>query len=306
MADILKMFDVYKTHLNMIHEMNKTEVTDEYICPICLKGYGKKDILELSLEDAPQQALGGQKIAITCKECNNTCGHSIDYHLINMLDYIEISCFLSGTDHRIKILNLDKEKPINALMEVKGKDDIKLIISEHNNNPYTLKERLNQLVDGKEITIQNKKIKVNIRNASAAIIKNAYIILIAKLGFSFILDKHYDRIRKQIMNPMPYILPDGLWTMQRHLDVADGVYLSNDNRYRGFFVIYTAKRMQIYRFLVFLPTPFFYYEAAATLFRTIESGDCLSLMRINDSDYIANKENMQLIKQWTYSWTLKI
>ena len=82
--------------------------------------------------------------------------------------------------------------------------------------------------------------------------------------------------------------------------------LSNDNRYRGFFVIYTAKRMQIYRFLVFLPTPFVYYEAAATLFRTIESGDCLSLMRINDSDYIANKENMQLIKQWTYSWTLKI
>ena len=200
MADILKMFDVYKTHLNMIHEMNKTEVTDEYICPICLKGYGKKDILELSLEDAPQQALGGQKIAITCKECNNTCGHSIDYHLINMLDYIEISCFLSGTDHRIKILNLDKEKPINALMEVKGKDDIKLIISEHNNNPYTLKERLNQLVDGKEITIQNKTIKVNIRNASAAIIKNAYIILIAKLGFSFILDKHYDRIRNRIFH----------------------------------------------------------------------------------------------------------
>ena len=305
MADIFKMFDAYNLHLNIIRELNITDRTDEYICPICMKGFSKNSIVKLSIEDAPQQALGGKKIAITCKDCNNTCGHTIDNHLYNMLEYIERSHFLSGTDHRIKILDLDKEEPINAKLEVKGKDDLKMLISEKNNNPYILKERLNKLVDGKEITIQNEKLKVNFRRASAAIIKNAYIILFAKYGYSFMLDKQYDRIREQMINPEPFILPDGLWTMQKNLDLFDGVYLSSDNHYRGFFIAYTVMKRQLYRFLVFIPTPLVCYEEAAAIFRSIEPGDCLSLMRINNTDYLGNKENIQLIRNWTYSWNLK-
>lgn len=306
MADISKMYDAFKQHLDLIKELKVTDKTDGFICPICLNGYNKKNIVKLSLEDAPQQALGGRKIAITCKNCNNICGHSIDNHLYNMLEYIERSHFLSGTDHRIKIMDLDKEKPINATLEVKGKDDLKMLISEKNNNPYTLKERLNKLVDGKEITIQNETLKVNVRRASAAIIKNAYIILFAKFGYSFILDKQYDRIREQIMNPEPYILPDGLWTMQKNLDLFDGVYLSSDNHYRGFFIAYTVMRRQLYHFLVFIPTPLVYYEEAAAIFRSIEPGNRLSLMRITNSDYLGDKENIQLIRNWGYSWNLKV
>lgn len=306
MADISKMFDAYKSHLNLIQELIITDRTDEYICPICMRGYEKKNLAKLSLEDAPQQALGGRKIAITCRDCNNTCGHSIDNHLYNMLEYIERSHFLIGTDHRIKIMDLDKEKPINATLEIKGKDDLKMLISENNNNPYSLKERLNKLVDGKEIMIQNEPLKVNVRRASAAIIKNAYIILFAKFGYSFMLDKQYDKIREQIMNPEPYILPDGLWTMQKNLDLFDNVYLSGDNHYRGFFIAYTVMRRQLYRFLVFIPTPLVYYEEAAAIFRNIERGDRLSLMRINNTDFLGNKEKIKLIRNWTYSWNLKV
>ena len=214
-----------------------------------------------------------------------------------MLEYIERSHFLIGTDHRIKIMDLDKEKPINATLEIKGKDDLKMLISENNNNPYSLKERLNKLVDGKEIMIQNEPLKVNVRRASAAIIKNAYIILFAKFGYSFMLDKQYDKIREQIMNPEPYILPDGLWTMQKNLDLFDNVYLSGDNHYRGFFIAYTVMRRQLYRFLVFIPTPLVYYEEAAAIFRNIERGDRLSLMRINNTDFLGNKEEA---KDWLY------
>lgn len=306
MANVYKMYDAFKLHLDLIKELKVTDRIDDFICPICLNGYNKKDIEKLSLEDAPQQALGGRKIAITCRDCNNTCGHSIDNHLYNMLEYIERSHFLIGTDHRIKIMDLDKEKPINATLEIKGKDDLKMLISENNNNPYSLKERLNKLVDGKEIMIQNEPLKVNVRRASAAIIKNAYIILFAKFGYSFMLDKQYDKIREQIMNPEPYILPDGLWTMQKNLDLFDNVYLSGDNHYRGFFIAYTVMRRQLYRFLVFIPTPLVYYEEAAAIFRNIERGDRLSLIRINNTDFLGNKEKIKLIRNWTYSWNLKV
>ena len=108
------------------------------------------------------------------------------------------------------------------------------------------------------------------------------------------------------MNPEPYILPDGLWTMQKNLDIFDGVYLSGDNHYRGFFIAYTVMRRQLYRFLIFIPTPLVYYEEAAAIFRNIERGDRLSLMRINNTDFLGNKEKIKLIRNWTYSWNLKV
>ena len=305
MADIIKMFDAYKTHISLVRELNITKQADDYICPICLKGYSVRDISNLSLEDAPEQALGGEKIAITCRNCNNTCGHTIDNHLSNMLEYIERSKFLFGTDHKIKILDLDEGKPINATLEVKGKNDLKMRISETNNNPYNLRDRLENLVDGKDIMVQNEILKVNIRNASAAIIKNAYILLFAKFGYSFLLDEHYDRIREQIQNPEPYILPDGLWTMKKKLDVFDGIYLSYDNHYRGFLIAYTLMKRQLYHFLVYIPTPLVEYEEAIGFLRRLDQGDSLALLQIKNKDYLGTKENIQLIRKWTYSWNLK-
>ena len=60
MADITKMFDAYKKHLDIIRELGITDRTDDYICPICLRGFSKEEITELSLEDVPQEKLGGR------------------------------------------------------------------------------------------------------------------------------------------------------------------------------------------------------------------------------------------------------
>lgn len=45
-----------------------------YICPICKKIFVGNEVKNLTQEDAPQDKLGGKRIALTCKDCNNTCG----------------------------------------------------------------------------------------------------------------------------------------------------------------------------------------------------------------------------------------
>ena len=219
---------------------------------------------------------------------------------------MEQKLFVPGSNRKITIQDLNGGTSINAFLEVGGKDDLKMTISEKNNNPHILKEKLKHLEVGTDIIIQNNPLKVNEPYVTAAIIKNAYIILYSKFGFSFLLDKHYDSIRKQILFPYSCSIPEGLWTIQRKLQLFDGIYLSGNNYYRGFFIAYTVKRRLSYRFLVFIPTPLVYYEAAASIFQKIGVGDRLTLMDIPNYNYWHNPRDTQLIRNWVYSWNLNI
>jgi hypothetical protein len=75
-----KLFASFSTQLALLQEKGvlNIDVQSEksYICPICQRQFSE-DYLDnshknyLTLEDAPPFALGGSKIALTCKECNN-------------------------------------------------------------------------------------------------------------------------------------------------------------------------------------------------------------------------------------------
>ena len=137
-----------------------------------------------------------------------------------------------------------------------------------------------------------------------AILKTAYIILFAKFGYTFILDKHYDRIREQILFPNRYIVP--LILTRQEIDVADGIYLSNDNRYRGFFIIFSGKYQtnRIHKFCVHIPSPLAQYEFAYNYFKSYKPGERIHLLTI-DGDFIKNREDIMRIWEWAYSWNMK-
>src|SRR5581483_11566139 len=50
-----------------------------YLCPLCLKWFASVE--DVSLEHAPPESVGGREVALTCKPCNNTAGHTIDAEL---------------------------------------------------------------------------------------------------------------------------------------------------------------------------------------------------------------------------------
>ena len=90
MPNIDNVFSIYAGQLELLRQNGLIERTGEYICPICLNSFNKEQLNKLSMEDAPQASLGGKKIAITCKKCNNTCGHETDIHLVNFITYLQL------------------------------------------------------------------------------------------------------------------------------------------------------------------------------------------------------------------------
>lgn len=252
MPQIDTLFSSFASHLDLLRNEGITTDTGEYICPICLNKFDSSQLSELSLEDAPQASLGGNKIAITCKKCNNTCGHEIDSHLVNFIKYIEEKEFLPDSDRRVKIF--DDEKIVNATLEVGNHRELKIIIPDKINNPTTLSNHISKMKERVIIDIQNNSLKIDMKKVSVAILKNAYILLFAKFGYSFLLNKFYNQLREQILEPMRYIIQDGLRTKQSTIAVSDGIYFSNNNLYKGFFVIYSLKRLKTHRFCVCIPT----------------------------------------------------
>lgn len=142
------------------------------------------------------------------------------------------------------------------------------------------------------------------RRMITAVIKNAYIILFARFGYSFILDPYYNRIRRQILNPDLPILPEALWTKQSKMHVSEGVYFSNDNQYRGFFVVYSLNKLTKHNLCVFIPTPLFPYEMGDYYFRNHVAGMSLRMFSPNRTDYLSNIDNISSLKEWVYGWKL--
>ena len=92
----LRWLNLYRDQLSILHSMNLFRQYDGYICPFCLNRFNEDNVAALSLEDAPQEALGGSKVALTCKKCNNTMGGLIDCHLVNYIEAIECRQFPEG------------------------------------------------------------------------------------------------------------------------------------------------------------------------------------------------------------------
>ncbi len=53
---------------------------DRFICPLCMRLFDRDSIDHLDLAHIVPNALGGSKVTLTCKQCNNRIGEEIECH----------------------------------------------------------------------------------------------------------------------------------------------------------------------------------------------------------------------------------
>lgn len=277
---------------------------EDYICPLCMKSFpsGIENGL-LTEEDVPQKSLGGQRITLTCKKCNNTCGTKIDIHLLEAIKGIEQRAFLPGTNRRVSVNH--EGKRLNAFLEVVGTNDFLLNVNTKWNDPKVWEDyRAHILLEKNIINVQDAPLKRNLRRISSALLKNAYLILYARTGYTFLADVFYNNLRRQIMEPEPFILPERLWTFQ-NVSVPDGIYLTRDNRYRGFFVVYSLYLQNTYRVCVLIPTPNVGYLQACYELQKINSGTHIHVCRLPENlDFLCDLDAINQLRRWCYGWNL--
>lgn len=297
-------------YINMHNNINKLaayniNIEGDYLCPLCLKAYKEQDVRNvLTEEDVPQHSLGGKRIVLTCKNCNSTCGSEIDIHLLNAIKLREQHLFLPDEKRKIHIEK--NGKILNADLQVDEDRTIKLLVNTKKNNPKVWADfHDNILLPNELVNIEDWPLKRDERRISAALIKNAYLLLFARTGYSFLYDTYYDDLRKQILDPDVFHLPDRLWTIQ-NISIPDGIYLTQDNKYRGFFVIYTLELKFKYLVCVLIPTPMIPYLAVTKELEKIDAYSRIKILSLPDLDYLNNDEAIKRLREWCYGWRMKL
>jgi len=219
----LALFKLYSDNLTLLKGNgllpNITPKYDRtYICPICLTHFSEEEAMNtdadnfLTFEDVPPVSLGGKANILTCKHCNNTCGHTIDVHLSERMKEWDKHQFLPGTEAKVKI-EVDK-KVVQAEIIVQEGGIIQVKNSYKNNNPVTLDDYIKSISDSENpvVNLKFSPTRVNPDRLQIALLKIGYLMTFKKFGYAFLLDSMYDKIRTQLLSPDEKIYPPHFWS----------------------------------------------------------------------------------------------
>lgn len=302
--DKLEYFKKLQRNQAILNNVEEKSSFVNYMCPLCMKTFTPEEAKEkLTEEDVPQKSLGGHRITLTCRQCNSTCGATIDIHLLNWIKSLEQKTFLPGTDRAVSVYRDNKR--LNAELKVGENKELLLYVNTKRNNPIVRDDFHNNiLLENNVVDLQNVPLKIDARRISAAILKNAYLILFARTGYTFLRDPFYNNLRKQIMDPIPFILPERLWTIQQ-MNIPNGIYLTRDNRYRGFFVIYTLTLKLSYKVCVLIPTPNVDYLSACKELQKINANSIIRVSALPyGNDFLEDHDSIKRLQKWVYGWDL--
>ena len=252
-----RIFDKYVTNRNLLID-NKLIAGDRdvYLCPVCEQPYNRIDIGDnpLTLEDAPPKSLGGQANVLTCKVCNNTAGHEIDFHLTERLKELDSASFLPNTETKVKIRV--GEEVFNGTINIDENGKMSMYHSRKNNHPIKLEEKMIGLKGGDVVDLNFLKTRVIPEKLEYALLKTAYILAFQKFGNSLIFDPCFDIVREQLKNPEQRIYPEKFWMTPPYPKEMEGVYFVCDEGLECLYALFNLDTgNSLRKFGVFLPCP---------------------------------------------------
>ena len=272
-----KIFDIFSKNLEWLKEDSRISLnlTNAYICPICLKVFTKADLCNdvanpLTLEDIPPKSLGGKPLALTCKKCNSEGGTKLDIHILKRLLEHDSKSFLPKS--KIKFSYRSNGHEVNGTFEVEANGTYKMNIMPNWTNPQNYNEFMRDISpvvyynpyfnpDKPEKEYQTSYItmKYNIfsdkRRANIALLRIAYLLAFATLGNSFLLNTNLIKIREQIINPDKDIIPVDYCLNCKLPSECEGInIISIPKKLQCFLIVFNLKTQSATRqFAIVLP-----------------------------------------------------
>lgn len=246
-----QLFNKFSNQLLLLKQSGIIDTTFKYakpyLCPICLTEFTETDLQDnssnfLTLEDAPPDSLGGSKIALTCKKCNSECGHNIDNHLTEILRAIDASYFYKGSK-RFGTITHEGQK-LTVELTSQGDGTLTAYHRIKQNNPTLLDKFIFGLKNktiGPLLNLDPPKIKFDSKRVNYAIVKAHYIITFSKFGYIFLLNKEYNAIREQLLNPDKEIYPWTPFIKDQFTNDKIGTYYVHNKGAESIFNIFSLK-----------------------------------------------------------------
>lgn len=191
---------------------------DLYVCPICGDPFDRSALRsnELTLEHVPPKSLGGKGIILTCRECNNTAGHTVDAALS---DRAELRRFASAFFRHPEsaggggraVMHMGGQ-PVNVDIRQTG-DVVTLRVLDDSNDPSALeglrtflKEQWSKGDGFGEAKITARP-RYDERLARVGDLRCAFLACSAVFGYRFALSPVLASVRAQIRSPLDDHIP---------------------------------------------------------------------------------------------------
>ena len=303
-----KIFQEYAENLKLLTDNGLIErkASKEliYLCPTCLREFTTPDDTGnlLTLEHVPPDALGGKANILACAKCNNEAGTKIDAHLIERLRQLDKAELKPGTAIKIQV-KIGAEL-FRGTIIVDENGLLQMEHSKENNHPDKLSEAMKNLKAGTKLDADFINKRVLPENLEYALLRIGYLMVFQKCGYSLILDKCFDDVRNQILNPEKRIYPEGFWLTPPYPKEMSGVYFITTAGMEALLTIFSVNTGQTERlFGVILPLPIRPVGEVITLLsnKVENEGEFeLSLYPKEQAnkDYLDTLDNIKAMSDW--------
>ena len=172
-----------------------------YPCPICMRGF-PEDALNggrLTLDHAPQRSWPGKSVVVlTCSDCNSQAGSMLESQLLRREVIYDFDAGTMARPVRAH-LNVSGMK-LNVEVTATGKD-VHITTPEGVNDPTLEQALVSELKAGtKEISLHFYRGFRN-REALVSLLRAAYLVTFATLGYRYVLARELKVVREQIREP---------------------------------------------------------------------------------------------------------
>lgn len=202
-------------------------LTGQYVCPLCQVRFEREALGsgELTVDHAPPEAIGGTPIILTCKRCNNTAGHTIDADAASREALQDFQRMMldaeAGASGRAIITWGNERLTVDVEVDKGGTTGFKVL--GNLNDPAKVRaatEYMQRLAvegrtDGYTFQVISFR-RFNQRHARVSDLRSAFLLCVAKFGYSYGFNITLGAILRQISNPDDPILDR--WWFDNHPD----------------------------------------------------------------------------------------
>lgn len=259
----------------------------QYVCPLCqvqLDGEAL-DSGALTLEHVPPEAIGGSAIILSCRRCNNTAGHTLDAAAASrealqefqrmMLD-AEVGAMgraiITWGNERLTVdVEVDEDGTTGFKVVGKLNDPAKVRAA----TAYMQRLAAEGRTDGYTFQVNSFR-RCDQRLARVSDLRSAFLLSVAKFGYSYGFQPELRDVLRQISNPNDPIL--NRWWFDKHPDAqqdamavaeSDGILIATFaglttflpwpthtiDHYRGLMTAITEKKLVTFSKAVKVPWP---------------------------------------------------
>ena len=180
-----------------------------YACPICLRGYTRSDLDQLTVEHVPQRSIGGKRLVLTCKSCNNTAGHRFEADLANAKGVQTFYDTIIGSKTgNIGVVDIGfGEQRISADLTRSTEGlDFQILAAHNSPDTHTAFEKYLRAEGQKQDFSITSRHRFRPKLVDLAYLKSAYLWMFAKAGYWFVAHPALSLVRNALRSGEAYVL----------------------------------------------------------------------------------------------------